>query len=371
MKVENKNKTVVVGVSGGVDSSVATFLLAEQGYNVIGLHMKNAEEKNEAEDEIFVKSLAEKLGIKLEIVEYSDEMQKVKDYFVSEYLAGRTPNPCVVCNKEVKFKPFLDYVQKVGADFFATGHYANVEERQGKFYLKKAEDLSKDQSYFLNGLSQFQLSKAIFPLGNLTKSEVRKIAEDNGLIMANRRESYDVCFLGSQKFKDFMQQYENVGEGNIIDVLSNKVVGKHSGLSKYTIGQRKGLGIGGGHGETGEGWFVVKKDLKSNTLFVAQGNDDALYSNALISNNFNWIPEVPSKKHFACKAKFRYRQADQDVSITIQGDGSVLVEFNEPQRAVTIGQYVVLYAEDKSSKHDYCLGGGTIDSIIKNGKIID
>ncbi len=360
-----KNQTVVVGLSGGVDSSVSALLLAQQGYNVVGLHMKNAGESNEVEDEKFVKDLAKKLGIKLEIVEYSDEMQVVKDYFVNEYKSGRTPNPCVMCNKVVKFKPFLDYVQKIGADFFATGHYANVAKKNGKFYLQKAKDTSKDQSYFLNGLSQYQLSKVIFPLGAITKAEVRKIAEDYGLIVANRKESFDVCFLGNEKFKDYIEKIVGISEGNIVDVNTSKIVGRHTGLSKYTIGQRKGLKIGGGHGTTGEGWFVVKKDLATNTLFVAQGSDDALYSNALISKCFNWIPELAPKKKFTCKAKFRYRQPDQMVDVSVNSDGSVLVEFKEPQRAIAVGQYVVLYKEDENFDYDICLGGGAIDEVIK------
>ena len=364
-KISENKKTVVVGLSGGVDSSVVALLLVKAGYDVVGLHMKNATEESEVEDEKFVKSLAEKLNIKLEIVEYSDEMQIVKDYFVKEYQAGRTPNPCVICNKQVKFKPFLEFAESVGADYFATGHYANIQEKNGKYYLKKAEDESKDQSYFLNSLSQSQLKKAMFPLGVLTKAEVRKIAEENNLIMANRSESYDVCFLGSTKFKDYIMQFENKGEGKIVDKQTGKVVGKHTGLAKYTIGQRRGLGIGGGHGKTGEGWFVTDKDLKTNTLFVAQGDANELYSNALISNNFNFIPEKPTQNKFACKAKFRYRQPDQDVMVTVNDDGSVLVEFKEKQRAITIGQYVVLYSTDLDSKYDYCLGGGTIDKVIK------
>ncbi len=363
-----KNKTVVVGMSGGVDSSVVALLLKQQGYGVVGLHMKNADDEQEKEDEKFVKDLAKTLGIKLEIIEYDDEMQKVKDYFVSEYLAGRTPNPCVLCNREVKFKPFIDFADKIGADYFATGHYANVEEKDGQFYLKKAEDINKDQTYFLNQLSQKQLSKVIFPLGKFSKVEVKKIAEENHLISANRKESYDVCFLGSQKFKDFIKDFELEKQGDIVDIDTKKVIGKHNGLSRYTLGQRKGLGIGGGFGKSGEAWFVVQKDLKTNTLFVAEGDDKALYSNALISKHFNWIPSVPEKKVFECKAKFRYRQPDQNVKVTVNDDGSVYIEFEKPQRAVTTGQFVVLYQADKNSNYDNCLGGGQIDEVYKERK---
>lgn len=371
-KNANKNNiTVVVGMSGGVDSSVTALLLKDEGYNVVGLHMKNENSASEDEDIKMIQSLADKIGITFVVEEYADEMQKVKTYFEEEYLSGRTPNPCVMCNKWVKFKPFIDYANKIGADFFATGHYANIAREDGKVFLKKAEDESKDQTYFLNQLSQKQLEKAIFPLGKITKEEVKKIAKDNDLIMAGRKESYDVCFLGSQKLGDYISNVNSQKAGNIVDEISGKVVGKHQGLSKFTIGQRKGLGIGGGHGETGDCWFVVRKDIKNNVLYVAQGNDDALYSDALVSNNFNWIPEVPETKEFECTAKFRYRQKDQNVKVKINDDGTVTVTFAEKQRAITTGQYVVLYSKDKNSKYDNCLGGGQIDAVIKNGKVLE
>lgn len=371
-KNANKNNiTVVVGMSGGVDSSVTALLLKNQGYNVVGLHMKNENSASEDEDIRMIQSLADKIGITFVVEEYADEMQKVKTYFEEEYLSGRTPNPCVMCNKWVKFKPFIDYANKIGAEFFATGHYANVAREDGKVFLKKAEDESKDQTYFLNQLSQSQLEKAMFPLGKITKEEVKKIAKDNDLIMAGRKESYDVCFLGSQKLGDYISNVNSQKAGNIVDEISGKVVGKHQGLSKFTIGQRKGLGIGGGHGETGDCWFVVRKDIKNNVLYVAQGNDDALYSDALVSNNFNWIPEVPEMKEFECTAKFRYRQKDQNVKVKINDDGTVTVTFAEKQRAITTGQYVVLYSKDKNSKYDNCLGGGQIDAVIKNGKVLE
>lgn len=355
-----KGKTVVVGMSGGVDSSVVCWLLKQAGANVVGLHMKSENIETAAEDEQRVKELCEKIGVRLEIVEYKDEMKIVKDYFIQEYLAGRTPNPCVVCNKEVKFKPFLEFAEKLDADYFATGHYAVVEHIGDKHYLKVAADKNKDQSYFLCKLSQSQLAKALFPLGGLTKTEVREIAEANGLVSASTKESYDVCFLGSQKFKDFMNENYPEKQGDIVDEISGGVVGKHTGISKYTIGQRKGLGIGGGHGTSGDCWFVTKKDIKNNILYVAQGNDDLLYSNALISNDVNWIPNKPEETEFECTAKFRYRQTPQKVVVKIKEDNKVLVEFCEKQRAVTVGQYVVLYDNEN------CLGGGTIDTVIKN-----
>ena len=356
--MSNSNvKTVVVGLSGGVDSSVAAFLLKKQGYRVIGLHMKTENPDTAELDKQRVLALAEKLGIEVEFVDYSNSMQIVKDYFISEYKLGRTPNPCVICNREVKFKPFIDYAEKIGADFFATGHYARICRENGEIYLKKATDVQKDQSYFLCQLSRKQLQKALFPLGEIEKNEVKKIAVENELVSGEIRESYDVCFLGDKKFKDFMQENYPENEGNIVNILNNQIVGKHSGISKYTIGQRKGLGIGGGYGKLGECWFVVKKDVKNNIVYVAQGNDNQLYSSALISNSVNWITKT-TEKEFTAKAKFRYRQMDQDVRIKLLDNGKVFVEFFEKQRAVTEGQYVVFY------NNDVCLGGGTIDEVI-------
>ena len=369
-KIKNK-QTVVVGMSGGVDSSVVALLLKLKGYNVVGLHMKSSNEDSSDDDEKTVIELCENMGIKLHVVNYQDEMQLVKDYFINEYLAGRTPNPCVVCNKEVKFKPFIDFANKIGADFFATGHYARIEHKNGKHTLMTAIDSQKDQTYFLSKLSQSQLEKAIFPLGELTKPEVRQIAEDNGLVSSHKKDSFDVCFVGSSKFKDYMDKIHPEKAGNIVDVDSGKVVGRHGGISKYTLGQRKGLGIGGGHGTSGDCWFVVKKDIKNNILYVAQGNDDALYSDALISNEFNWMPIVPEQKEFECFAKFRYRQNNQAVKVKVLDGGAVQVDFVEKQRAITPGQYVVLYQRTEKDDVYACLGGGTIDVVIKDGKMLD
>ena len=360
----NNSKTVVVGMSGGVDSSVAALLLKRQGFNVVGLHMKSANSEDAEKDEANVKNICAGLGIKCEVVDYEDQMQIVKDYFINEYVAGRTPNPCVVCNREVKFKPFIDYANEIDAEYFATGHYARINHDGENLTLITAVDEQKDQSYFLSGLSNKQLQKAIFPLGELTKPEVRELAKEAGLISANQKDSYDVCFVGSQKFKDYMDKNHPEKPGNIVDINTNKVVGKHTGISKYTLGQRKGLGVGGGYGETGEGWFVVGKDIKTNTIFVAQGADDALYSNALIANKFNWIKELPENK-FECFAKFRYRQTLQKVEVLKNEDGSVLITFAEKQRAITPGQYAVLYRLLEGGAYE-CLGGGAIDSVIKN-----
>lgn len=353
---ELKGKTVVVGMSGGIDSSVACLLLKQAGANVIGLHMKTENENTNEVDKQKVIDVCEKLGVKLEVVEYKDEMKTVKDYFIQEYLAGRTPNPCVVCNREVKFKPFIEFAEKFNADYFATGHYAVVEHKGDKHYLKVAVDKNKDQSYFLCKLSQSQFQKALFPLGDLTKSEVRKLAQENGLAFEGVKESQDICFLGTQKFKEFMESNYPEKTGDIIDINSNKVVGKHTGISKYTIGQRKGLGIGGGHGETGESWSVVKKDMAKNIIYVCQGN--SYYADGLYASGFNWIPEKPADK-FECYAKFRYRQEAKKVSVSVLDDNKVFVEFKEKQTSIAEGQFVVLYNEDT------CLGGGVIDEIYK------
>lgn len=356
---KNNDISVVVGMSGGVDSSVVALLLKQQGYRVIGLHMKGENPETRDADEKRVRELCFHLGIECEIVEYVDHMKYVKEYFINEYLSNRTPNPCVVCNREVKFKPFLEYLKKVNADYFATGHYANIVHDNGNHYLKKAVDDNKDQTYFLCQLSQSQLEKALFPLGNLTKLEVRKLAEENGLISSQTKDSYDVCFLGSQKFKDFMKKNYPEKNGDIVDIRNNEVVGKHDGVSKYTLGQRRNLGIGGKAGGSGEGWFVVDKDIVKNIVYVTQGEGEELLSSALASNNVNWIPNKPIEKEFKCKAKFRYRQEDQNVYVKILDDGKTHVLFDKSQRAITPGQYVVFY------NNGYCLGGGVIDEVIK------
>ena len=361
-----KNKTVVVGMSGGVDSSVAALLLKKQGYNVIGLFMNNWEEKDDCgictatEDYADVRRVCEKIKIPYYSINFSKEyLDRVFSVFLDEYKKGRTPNPDVLCNREIKFGPFLNYAKALGADYIATGHYCKVENKNGKTYLKKALDKSKDQSYFLNQLNQEQLSSVLFPLSDLEKTEVRRIAEENDLITASKKDSTGVCFIGERNFKKFLENYLPAKKGEIVDVSGN-IIGHHDGVMYYTIGQRRGLNIGGKSGGNGERWFVLNKDVKNNKLIVSQGEDLDLFSSYLIATNFNWIPDKPTNKSFNCFAKFRYRQPDQEVKVELINDEKVKVVFKNKQRAVTPGQYVVLYDANEN-----CLGGGVIDEVYK------
>lgn len=355
-------KTVVCGMSGGVDSSVAALLLKNQGYNVIGIFMKNWEETDEngcctaTQDYEDVKRVCEKIGIPYYTVNFAKEyMDNVFQDFLSEYQKGRTPNPDVLCNREIKFGSFLDYVNKLGADYIATGHYCKIEHIDGKHYLMNCKDTNKDQTYFLNQLNQKQLEKVLFPLSDLTKDEVREIAKQNDLITFEKKDSTGICFIGERKFKDFLKNYLPAKPGKIVD-LDGKIVGEHDGLMYYTLGQRRGLNIGGKSGGNGDRWFVVKKDLKNNKLIVSQGEDDLLFSSSCITYKVNWIPDIPNEKEFDCYAKFRYRQPDQKVRVKILED-KVVVTFYQKQRAVTEGQYVVFY------NNGYCLGGGVIEEV--------
>lgn len=356
-------KTVVVGMSGGVDSSVAAYLLKKQGYNVIGIFMHNWEEEMGghccAEDDYEdVKRVCSKLDIPYYTVNYSKEYyERVFRLFLEEYEKGRTPNPDVLCNREIKFGPFLDYAMKMGADYIATGHYAGVEEKEGLYYLVKASDEDKDQTYFLNQLDQKQLSRTLFPLEKLLKSEVRQIAGKLGLSTAAKKDSTGICFIGERKFRDFLSNFIPAKKGDILTSDGRKV-GEHEGVMYYTLGQRKGLGIGGvKEGGTGR-WFVYDKDVKNNILYVEQGSEERLYSRGLVCEDVNWIPKAPEKNQFECRAKVRYRQPEQKCLVKISG-GKVFVEFVEKQRAITSGQYAVFY------DGKYCIGGGCIESVIK------
>ena len=351
---------IVVGISGGVDSSVAAYLLKKQGHEVIGLFMVNWEEKDGTctaeEDFEDVKRVCNKIGIPYFSVNYAKEYySRVFEYFLDELKNGRTPNPDVLCNREVKFGPFLEQAKKLGADLIATGHYAKRIEKDGKFYLAKADDLNKDQSYFLNQLSQEQLSSVIFPLENIDKPTVRKLAKELDLSNAEKKDSTGICFIGERNFKKFLKEYLPAQSGKILD-LQGREVGRHEGLMYYTLGQRRGLGIGGRADGNGERWFVVNKDLKNNILYVSQGEDDLLYSDGLFASQMNWIPDIPIEKEFDCQAKFRYRQPDQAVHVTILDKTNIKVNFKERQRAITPGQFVVLYNDE-----GVCFGGGIID----------
>ncbi|SDC19667.1 tRNA 2-thiouridine(34) synthase MnmA [Shouchella lonarensis] len=361
MEAQRKTR-VVVGMSGGVDSSVTALLLKEQGYDVIGIFMKNWNEENDAgfcsaqEDYEDVARVCEQLDIPYYAVNFEKQYwDKVFTYFLNEYKAGRTPNPDVMCNKEIKFKAFLNHALTLGADYVATGHYARLEAHDGEYQLCKGLDQNKDQTYFLYALSQKQLSKVMFPLGELPKVEVRKRAEDAGLATAKKKDSTGICFIGERDFKSFLQTFLPAQPGRM-ETAAGEVKGTHDGLMYYTLGQRQGLGIGG----AGEPWFVIDKDIARNVLVVGQGDDhEGLYSAGLIATDVNWISKVAPTKPFSCMAKFRYRQADQAVTVVPNEEGKVHVTFETRQRAITPGQAVVFYEGDR------CIGGATIDQVLK------
>lgn len=364
-----KNKKVVLGMSGGVDSSVAAILLKEQGYDVIGVFMKNWEEKDDngiclsEEDYKDVIAVAEQLEIPYYSVNFVKEYwDKVFTYFLNEYKRGRTPNPDVMCNKEIKFRAFLDYAMKIGADYVATGHYARIihEEKDGniKSVMLRGVDDNKDQTYFLCQLNQEQLEKVLFPLGNYTKPQIREIAEKYNLKTAKKKDSTGICFIGERNFNEFLSKYLPAKKGNIVNT-EGKILGRHNGLMYYTIGQRKGIGIGNTKEGTGEPWFVVDKDLEKNELIVTQGDNSVLYSKGLIATDFNFINKDEITFPLNCTVKYRYRQDDSKTVINKLNENEYEVIFDKPQKAVTLGQIVVAYNGEK------CLGGGVIDKIIK------
>jgi tRNA-specific 2-thiouridylase len=359
-RVPNGKPKVVVGMSGGVDSSVAAWLLKEEGYEVIGLFMKNWEDDDQDEycsarqDWIDVVSVADILGIDVEAVNFAQEYrERVFADFLREYAAGRTPNPDVLCNAEIKFKAFLDHAMQLGADLIATGHYARVERKDGKVQLLKAKDATKDQSYFLHRLTQAQLSKVLFPLGEITKKEVREIAAKLGLPNARKKDSTGICFIGERPFREFLNRYLPRTPGPILSV-DGKKLGEHMGLAFFTLGQRKGIGIGGSQDGTGDAWYVARKDIENNTLYVAQGHDHPwLLSETLAAMDASWISgcEPPLGQY---SAKTRYRQEDAVCAITAEDQQSFELQFKTAQWAVTPGQSAVLY------QGDVCLGGGII-----------
>jgi tRNA-uridine 2-sulfurtransferase len=351
---------IVTGISGGVDSAVAALLLKRAGHEVTGLFMKNWEEDDDAgrcgaeEDLKMARAVCELIGIPLRTVNFASEYwERVFSYFLSEYQAGRTPNPDVLCNKEIKFKAFLDHAVTLGADRIATGHYARIDIRAGRHRLRKARDANKDQSYFLYLLGQEALANALFPVGDLTKTEVRLLAREAGLPNHDRHDSTGICFIGERDFKSFLTRYIPARPGQI-RTLAGEAKGQHDGTMYYTIGQRHGLGIGG----EGEAWYVVGKNLADNILYVAQGeHNPALYSEALVAGQLHGIAVEPAAWPRELHAKIRYRQPDQRCTLAWH-DNRLSVVFDAPQRAVTPGQSVVFYDNDE------CLGGGTIEEAV-------
>ena len=362
-------KKVVIGMSGGVDSSVSAYLLKEQGYQVVGVYMKNWSQDLPgmkcpwAEDLADAKRVAVQLGIDFKVFDFEKEYrEKVVQYMIDEYTSGRTPNPDIMCNKEIKFKAFLEYAEDLGADYVATGHYARVKDENGQRLLLRGVDNNKDQTYFLSQLKQHQIKNILFPVGELEKKDVRRIAEEAGLATAKKKDSTGICFIGEKNFREFLSQYLPSQSGKMVD-LDGNVRGEHIGLMHYTIGQRHGLGIGGTKDTDGEAWFACGKDLENNILYVCQGfHNEKLYSDSLLASSLSFTTKDPQPNKFTCTAKFRYRQPDTEVEVEILEGDKVRVVYKEPVRAVTPGQAVVFY------DGDICLGGAIIDEVYKDGK---
>ena len=347
---------VIVGMSGGVDSAVAALLLLRQGYRVEGMFMKNWDEDDDEEyctaeiDRDDARAVCARLGIRLHEANFATEYwNSVFDRFLAEYAAGRTPNPDVLCNREIKFNLFLDYARLLGADMIATGHYVRSSHDHGEFQLLKGVDRDKDQSYFLQAVPAEQLAPCLFPLGEMKKHEVRRMAREAGLPVHDKKDSTGICFIGERRFAEFLARYLPESEGRIVDV-EGETLGAHRGVAYYTLGQRQGLGIGGRANRPEAPWYVVSKDARHNELVASQDQAD-LMSQSLNAEEMNWLAHV--EPPFRCAAKVRYGQPDQACFVTTSGHG-IRVDFEAPQRAIAPGQYVCLYDEDR------CLGGGVI-----------
>ena len=371
---------VLIGLSGGVDSAVAAYLLQQQGYDVTACFMRNWDalangdylgnptinnnqcpQEKDYDDAVEV---AKKLGIKLLRHDYIKEYwDNVFSYLIREYEVGRTPNPDIFCNKYVKFGPFLDFAKENGFEMIAMGHYAKRIEKDGKVYLAKSFDKNKDQTYFLCQINQDQVSSCLFPLGDIDKSEVRRIAHELGLTsVMDKKDSTGICFIGERNFREFLKNYIPAQKGKIVDIATGRVLGTHAGAMYYTIGQRKGLGIGGISGEEAKGWFIAKKDVKKNILYVASGDEsEYLLSDRCMVDNLNWITDTPKEGQHLF-VKFRYRQEDKGVTIHFVDNDTIELIYDEPYKAVTPGQAAVLYDDE------ICLGGGLINETFYKGK---
>ncbi|WP_114417764.1 tRNA 2-thiouridine(34) synthase MnmA [Marinospirillum perlucidum] len=355
---------VIVGMSGGVDSSVSALLLLQQGYQVEGLFMKNWEEDDGTEyctakeDFADAQAVCDKLGIKLHAANFAAEYWDfVFEHFLAEYQAGRTPNPDILCNREIKFKAFLEYAQYLGADLIATGHYVRRgwDDQAEKALLLRGLDTNKDQSYFLHAVGHKEIGLTLFPVGELEKPRVRQLAEEHDLVTAKKKDSTGICFIGERRFSDFLKRYLPAQPGEII-TDTGQVIGEHAGLMYYTLGQRQGLGIGGVKGYPDAPWFVAGKNLETNQLTVVQGEDNPLlFTDGLISSAPDWVAGQPPAQQLSCTAKVRYRQEDQECHLEVLDSGQCRVTFTHPQRAVTPGQSVVFY------QGEVCLGGGVIE----------